>query len=79
LAGTGIEVMVGIPNNQMSIVAGDIEDAEDWVKENITAYLHNGGVDIKLVEILFSISVCSCFSPLFNMNSAYYCIELILA
>jgi hypothetical protein len=79
LAGTGIEVMVGIPNNQMSIVAGDIEDAEDWVKENITAYLHNGGVDIKLVEILFSISVCSCFSPLFYMNSAYYCIELILA
>ncbi|KAI5582291.1 hypothetical protein BDE02_07G075700 [Populus trichocarpa] len=51
LAGTGIEVMVGIPNNQMSIVAGDIEDAEDWVKENITAYLHNGGVDIKYVAV----------------------------
>lgn len=50
LAGTGIEVMVGIPNNQLYILAGDIEDAEDWVKENITTYLHDGGVDIRFVE-----------------------------
>uniref|UniRef100_A0A6N2LK06 glucan endo-1,3-beta-D-glucosidase n=1 Tax=Salix viminalis TaxID=40686 RepID=A0A6N2LK06_SALVM len=51
LAGTGIEVMVGIPNNQLYILAGDIEDAEDWVKENITTYLHDGGVDIRYVAV----------------------------
>ena len=75
LAGTGIEVMVGIPNNQLYILAGDIEDADDWVKENITTYIHDGGVDIRLVEILFPLFVCSCFSSLFYLNSAYYCIE----
>ncbi|CAK7337806.1 unnamed protein product [Dovyalis caffra] len=51
LSGTGIEVMIGIPNNQLYILADGIEDAKDWVKENVTAHLHDGGVDIKYVAV----------------------------
>lgn len=46
-AGTGIEVMLGIPNNQLSKFADDFGHAKDWVKENVTDLLKDGGVDIK--------------------------------
>lgn len=54
LAGSGIEVMLGAPNNQLSILAGSLDDAKEWVKENVTKHLYNGGVDIKLVHNFFS-------------------------
>lgn len=47
LAGTGIEVMLGIPNDQLKTMANDYGAAEDWVKENLTRHLHDGGVNIK--------------------------------
>ncbi|AES72750.1 putative glucan endo-1,3-beta-D-glucosidase [Medicago truncatula] len=45
------EVMVGIPNDQLSKFAGSLGDAEDWVKENLTKHLHNGGVNIRYVAV----------------------------
>ncbi|KFK28168.1 hypothetical protein AALP_AA8G481200 [Arabis alpina] len=51
LAGTGMEVMVGIPNNLLETLAEDYDNAKDWVKENVTAYLRKGGVDIKYVAV----------------------------
>lgn len=53
LAGSGIEVMLGIPNNQLHHIAKHYDNAEDWVKKNVTKHLYSGGVDIKLVHILF--------------------------
>ncbi|KAJ4828083.1 hypothetical protein Tsubulata_018950 [Turnera subulata] len=50
-AGTGIEVMVGIPNNQLEGLAKDYSRAEDWVKENVTKQMYKGGVDIKYVAV----------------------------
>lgn len=49
LAGTNIEVMLGIPNDQLANMADSYDSAKDWVKENVTEYLHNGGVNIKYV------------------------------
>ncbi|XP_010520102.1 PREDICTED: glucan endo-1,3-beta-glucosidase 8 [Tarenaya hassleriana] len=51
LAGTGIEVMVGIPNNMLEDLAKDYGYAEDWVKENVTKYMRDGGVNIKYVAV----------------------------
>lgn len=46
LAGTGIEVMVAIPNNQLADM-NDYGRAKQWVKKNVTRYNFNGGVNIK--------------------------------
>ena len=46
LAGSGIEVMVAIPNDQLAVM-GDYNRAKDWVKRNVTRYNFNGGITIK--------------------------------
>ncbi|KAF6149488.1 hypothetical protein GIB67_011389 [Kingdonia uniflora] len=51
LAGTGMEVMVAIPNDQLSHFSKDFDNAKDWVKENVTKHLYKGGVDIKYVAV----------------------------
>ncbi|XP_028761241.1 glucan endo-1,3-beta-glucosidase 8 [Neltuma alba] len=50
LAGTGIEVMVAIPNNQLAAM-NDYDRAKQWVKKNITRYNFKGGVNIKYVAV----------------------------
>ncbi|KAL6576006.1 hypothetical protein OROHE_000477 [Orobanche hederae] len=50
-AGTGIEVMLGIPNNQLRSLAKDYSKAKDWVKHNVTKHLYDGGVDIRYVAV----------------------------
>ncbi|EEF32127.1 glucan endo-1,3-beta-glucosidase 8 [Ricinus communis] len=52
LAGSGIEVMVAIPNNMLQYIADSVDNAKDWVKENVTEYLRGqGGVDIRYVAV----------------------------
>lgn len=46
LAGSGIEVMVGIPNN-MLLAMTDTGRATNWVQDNVVHYLFKGGVNIK--------------------------------
>ncbi|OWM73238.1 hypothetical protein CDL15_Pgr001352 [Punica granatum] len=50
LAGTGIEVMVGIPNDQL-LAMNSYERAKNWVRQNVTRYNFNGGVHIKYVAV----------------------------
>ncbi|XP_059669829.1 glucan endo-1,3-beta-glucosidase 8-like [Cornus florida] len=50
LAGTGIEVMVAITNNQLAPL-NKFDRAKEWVKENVTKYHVKGGVDIKYVAV----------------------------
>ncbi|XP_077247965.1 glucan endo-1,3-beta-glucosidase 8-like [Tasmannia lanceolata] len=50
LAGSGIEVMVAIPNDQLSRM-NDYDNAKLWVKTNVTRYNFNGGVNIKYVAV----------------------------
>ncbi|RLM86584.1 glucan endo-1,3-beta-glucosidase 8 [Panicum miliaceum] len=51
LAGSGIEVMVAIPNNMLADLAADAGKAKDWVKRNVKRYDFDGGVTIKYVAV----------------------------
>ncbi|XP_034694343.1 glucan endo-1,3-beta-glucosidase 8-like [Vitis riparia] len=50
LAGSGIEVMVAIPNDQLAVM-NDYDRAKAWVRRNVTRYNFNGGVTIKYVGV----------------------------
>ncbi|XP_058735546.1 glucan endo-1,3-beta-glucosidase 8-like [Vicia villosa] len=50
-SGTDIEVMVGIPNDQLKKISGDMDEAEDWVKNNVSKHMHDGGVNIRYVSV----------------------------
>ncbi|KAM3248385.1 Glucan endo-1,3-beta-glucosidase 5 [Capsicum annuum] len=50
LAGSDLEVMVAIPNDQLSAM-NDYDRAKDWVKRNVTRYNFKGGVNIKYVAV----------------------------
>jgi hypothetical protein len=72
MAGTGIEVMVAAPNDMLYNLATDPNAAPNWVKENVTQFLFNGGVNIRWVPTTVSLSlslstvvVANLFSSLF--------------
>lgn len=46
LAGSGLEVIVAIPNNLLGMMT-DYGTAKKWVNRNVTGYNFNGGVNIK--------------------------------
>ncbi|MBA0654303.1 hypothetical protein Goklo_021332 [Gossypium klotzschianum] len=46
LAGSDIEVMVAIPNDQL-LAMNSYKRAKDWVRRNVTRYNFDGGVNIK--------------------------------
>ncbi|EAY81406.1 hypothetical protein OsI_36575 [Oryza sativa Indica Group] len=50
LAGTGIEAMIAVPNDMLAAV-GDYGRAREWVKESVTRYSFDGGVDIRYVAV----------------------------
>ncbi|KAJ7971870.1 glucan endo-1,3-beta-glucosidase 8-like [Quillaja saponaria] len=50
LAGTGIEVMIAIPNDQLAVM-NDYKNAKKWVEKNVTRYNFNGGVNITYVAV----------------------------
>lgn len=43
---SGLEVMVGIPNDMLAMLATTVKAAERWVKANVSDYI-NGGVNIR--------------------------------
>ncbi|EOX92316.1 O-Glycosyl hydrolases family 17 protein [Theobroma cacao] len=51
LAGTDIEVMLGIPNCFSQNLSEQYSTAQAWVKQNVTAYLGKGGVNIRYVAV----------------------------
>ncbi|TVU44659.1 hypothetical protein EJB05_04106 [Eragrostis curvula] len=50
LAGTGIEVMVAIPNVLLDRMT-DYDTAKEWVRHNVSRYHFDGGVTIKYVAV----------------------------
>ncbi|KAH6785000.1 hypothetical protein C2S51_037455 [Perilla frutescens var. frutescens] len=50
LAGSGIEVMLAIPNADLSAMT-TYSRAKDWVRRNVTRYNFQGGVTIKYVAV----------------------------
>ncbi|PAN34154.1 hypothetical protein PAHAL_6G072100 [Panicum hallii] len=50
LRGSGIQVMVGIPNDMLADLAGGGKAAEDWVAKNVSGHVRDG-VDIRYVAV----------------------------
>lgn len=46
LAKTGIQIMVGIPNDMLAGLAADEKAAERWVSKNVSKYIDDG-VDVR--------------------------------
>nr|GLL37770.1 glucan endo-1,3-beta-glucosidase 6 [Ipomoea trifida] len=51
LMGSGIEVMVGIPNEMLALISSSSSAADSWVSQNLTRYMVRGGVNIKYVAV----------------------------
>lgn len=51
LRGSGIEVMVGIPNDLLAALASSIAASDQWVGQNVSRYMVKGGVDIRYVVV----------------------------
>jgi hypothetical protein len=47
LAGSGLQVMVGVTNAELAAVAGSPAAADAWVAQNVSRYVGRGGVDIR--------------------------------
>lgn len=50
LATSGIQVMLGIPNEFLAALASSVRVAENWVQQNVSAYIRDG-VDIRYVAV----------------------------
>ncbi|KAG1326829.1 glucan endo-1,3-beta-glucosidase 6 [Cocos nucifera] len=50
LSKSGIQVMVGIPNEMLAGLSSSMKAAEDWVSKNVSSYIKDG-VDIRYVAV----------------------------
>lgn len=55
LMGSGIQVMVGIPNEMLAALSSSTAASDFWVRQNVTSYVGKGGVDIRSLSS-FSLS-----------------------
>ncbi|XP_059663788.1 glucan endo-1,3-beta-glucosidase 5 [Cornus florida] len=51
LRGSGIEVMVGIPNEMLAVLSSSAAASDFWVRQNVSAYMVKGGVNIRYVAV----------------------------
>lgn len=51
LGKTGIEVMVGIPNDLLAYLSSDISAADNWVTHNLSSYVSSYGVNVRYVAV----------------------------
>ncbi|XP_073157474.1 glucan endo-1,3-beta-glucosidase 5 [Henckelia pumila] len=51
LGRSGIQVMVGIPNEMLATLASSVRAAEEWVSQNVSYFLSQKGVDIRYVAV----------------------------
>lgn len=51
LGKSGIEVMVGIPNDMLTSLAGSVKAAEKWVSKNISTHITTNNVNIRYVAV----------------------------
>ncbi|KAG7037546.1 Glucan endo-1,3-beta-glucosidase 5 [Cucurbita argyrosperma subsp. argyrosperma] len=59
LAKSGIEVMVGIPNDMLYSLANSIQAAENWVAKNLSSYISSTSVDIRWRILTFDYLCCA--------------------
>lgn len=51
LEGSGIEVMVGIPNEMLSVLGSSSVASDLWVRQNVSSFVGKGGVAIRYVAV----------------------------
>ncbi|KAJ4708873.1 putative Glucan endo-1,3-beta-glucosidase [Melia azedarach] len=51
LGKSGIQVMVGIPNDLLAPLASSVRAAEDWVQQNVSKFISLNGVNIRYVAV----------------------------
>ncbi|KAG5561027.1 hypothetical protein RHGRI_004149 [Rhododendron griersonianum] len=51
LMGSGIQVMVGIPNEMLGLISSSAGASDLWVQKNVSAYLGKGGANIRYVAV----------------------------
>ncbi|TXG61752.1 hypothetical protein EZV62_013115 [Acer yangbiense] len=51
LGRSGIQVMIGIPNELLAPIASSVSVASSWVEQNVSKYISTNGVDIKYVAV----------------------------
>ncbi|KAJ4844355.1 hypothetical protein Tsubulata_025257 [Turnera subulata] len=51
LGKSGIEVMVGIPNDMLATMASSTKAADKWVSNNVSTHINRDGVDIRYVAV----------------------------
>ncbi|XP_068636708.1 glucan endo-1,3-beta-glucosidase 6-like [Aristolochia californica] len=51
LGKSGLEVMVGIPNDMLATLATSVKAAEKWVSKNVSSYISNNGVNIRYAAV----------------------------
>ncbi|KAF7803890.1 glucan endo-1,3-beta-glucosidase 5 [Senna tora] len=51
LVGSGIQIMVGIPNDMLSLLGSSPSAADLWLRQNVSAYMGKGGADIRYIAV----------------------------
>ncbi|KAI5415379.1 glucan endo-1,3-beta-glucosidase 5 [Lathyrus oleraceus] len=51
LGNSGIQVMVGIPNNLLDSIGSNVDAAIAWVDQNVSTFISKNGVDIRYVAV----------------------------
>ncbi|CAN1340547.1 Glucan endo-1,3-beta-glucosidase 6 [Linum perenne] len=51
LGKSGIEVMVGIPNDMLATMAAKVKNAEEWVSQNVSKHITTDSVNIRYVAV----------------------------
>lgn len=53
LMGTGIEVIIGIPNDLLQPISSSTAASDLWVAHNVSRYVGKGGINLKYVFLFF--------------------------
>ncbi|KAK1395428.1 Glucan endo-1,3-beta-D-glucosidase [Heracleum sosnowskyi] len=51
LMGTGIEVLIGIPNDLLEPIASSTAASDLWVARNVSRYVGKGGINLKYIAV----------------------------
>lgn len=52
LGRSGVQVMVGIPNDMLAPLSASVRAAEQWVQQNVSSFISKNGVNIRFVILL---------------------------
>jgi len=63
LVGSGVEVMLAIPNYMLAEMSEDPHAAAIWVDVNVTSYLYPGGVNIQFGSLFVAFMLFVSYPP----------------